>query len=82
MSERCPFCGYDPYHYVDNGVGMEAVAITCCELGMALYSREKKETVTISFKDFSEIADKLYAVRELNAAIEHAQDMLQRKPRP
>lgn len=27
----CPFCGLDPYHYVDNGVGMEAVAVTCCE---------------------------------------------------
>ncbi len=32
----CPFCRRDPYHYVDNGVGMEAVAVTCCERGIAL----------------------------------------------
>lgn len=34
----CPFCKCDPFHYVDNGVGMEAVAVTCCELGMDLWS--------------------------------------------
>lgn len=33
----CPFCGHDPYHYVDNGIGMERVAVTCCDLGVALY---------------------------------------------
>lgn len=34
---RCPFCGHDPYHYVDNGVGMEAVAVNCCDYGVALF---------------------------------------------
>lgn len=36
----CPFCRLDPFHYVDNGVGMEAVAVNCCELGMEFYSRD------------------------------------------
>lgn len=38
---RCPFCKHDPFHYVDNGCGMEAVAVTCCELGIDFYSRNK-----------------------------------------
>lgn len=29
----CPFCGRDPFHYVNNGIGMEAVAVDCCDLG-------------------------------------------------
>ena len=33
----CPFCGRDPYHYVDNGVGMERVAVTCCDEGIAYF---------------------------------------------
>lgn len=33
----CAFCGRDPYEYVDNGVGMERVAVTCCDEGIALY---------------------------------------------
>lgn len=39
---RCPFCKKDPYHYVDNGVGYEAVAIACCDLGIALYYGDKE----------------------------------------
>lgn len=34
---RCPFCGHDPYHYVHNGIGYEAVAVNCCEFGYELY---------------------------------------------
>jgi hypothetical protein len=30
----CPFCKSDPFHYVDNGVGMEAVAVVCCDLAI------------------------------------------------
>lgn len=33
----CPFCKNDPYHYVHNGLGHEAVAVDCCELGYELY---------------------------------------------
>lgn len=36
-SGDCPFCGCDPYHYVDNGVGMERVAVTCCDEGIAYF---------------------------------------------
>ena len=64
MSE-CPFCGHDPYHYVDIGVGMEAVAVTCCELGIALFDRrEPRETIELSWDEFSEIANKLHEKRD------------------
>lgn len=33
---ECPFCHRDPYEYVDIGVGYERVAVTCCDLGVAL----------------------------------------------
>lgn len=39
--ETCPFCKQDPFHYVDNGVGLQAVAINCCDLGIGLYRGEK-----------------------------------------
>lgn len=57
----CPFCGRDPFHYVDNGVGMEAVAVTCCNLGDAFFRgmREPHETVTMDWGDFFEIGNKL-----------------------
>lgn len=32
------FCGNDPYHYVHNGIGYEAVAVNCCEFGEELYT--------------------------------------------
>lgn len=61
----CPFCGHDPYHYVDIGVGMEAVAVTCCELGVALFDRrEPRETIELSWDEFTETADKLRGKRE------------------
>lgn len=46
MSETCPFCGHDPFHRVDNGCGMEAVAVNCCELGCFLYGKAEETTVT------------------------------------
>lgn len=33
----CPFCGLDPYEYVDIGVGFERVAVSCCEFGVAFF---------------------------------------------
>ncbi len=39
---KCPFCKCDPFHYVDNGVGWEPVAINCCELGIDLYHGSKR----------------------------------------
>lgn len=37
----CPFCRCDPFHYVHNGLGYEAVAINCCDAGVALYRGDK-----------------------------------------
>jgi len=39
--ELCPFCKRDPFHYVDNGIGYEAVAVNCCDLGIDLYRGNK-----------------------------------------
>lgn len=36
-NEKCPFCGLHPFEYVDIGVGMQACAVTCCNLGWYLY---------------------------------------------
>jgi hypothetical protein len=41
----CPFCGRDPFVYVDIGVGCEAVAVDCCELGDAFF-RGAREPIT------------------------------------
>lgn len=64
---KCPFCGSDPYHYVDNGVGMEAVAVTCCELGVEYFARREEEpdTVTIGWDDFERFAKVFLALRVL-----------------
>lgn len=71
---ECPFCGRDPYHYVDIGVGMEAVAVTCCELGVALFDRrEPTETIELLWDEFTEIADKLTKKR---AEISQLEDFL------
>ncbi len=58
----CPFCGRDPFHYVDIGVGFEAVAVTCCELGVEFYRREAAE-VTLSREEFDEIGGTLFELR-------------------
>ncbi len=42
MSEICPFCKRDPFHYVHNGIGMEPVAIDCCNLGVALWGGNRQ----------------------------------------
>lgn len=57
----CPFCGRDPFHYVNNGLGMEAVAVTCCDLGDMLFrgQRPAPEEVTLSWDQFTEIASKI-----------------------
>jgi hypothetical protein len=62
---RCPFCTQDPYHYVDNGVGMEAVAVTCCDLGCAVYDHRNDDDaeITITSKELREIAGQIAAQR-------------------
>lgn len=43
MDERCPFCGRDPFHYVDIGVGWEPVAVICCDAGIEHYEKQRRE---------------------------------------
>lgn len=75
----CPFCGCDPFHYVDNGVGMEAVAVTCCELGDLHFRGARppiEHDVIIPPDEFREIAATLTELREVAAkhdAIAHGE---------
>jgi transcription elongation factor Elf1 len=74
MTTTCPFCEHDPYHYVDNGVGMEAVAVNCCELGITLFGRpEPIEKIEIWWDEFIEIANKL---RSKTEEIQNMKDFL------
>lgn len=70
----CPFCERDPFHYVDNGIGMEAVAVDCCELGNLYFrgARAAPEEIDLSWEEFSEIGQRLLststALREMREA--------------
>lgn len=55
----CPFCGYDPYDYIDIGVGMQAVAVTCCELGIELFDHRRTGDVTLTREEFADLAQKM-----------------------
>jgi hypothetical protein len=48
----CPYCNRDPYHYVNNGVGQERVAVVCCEPGIELFQhgRETDEPKTLEYE--------------------------------
>lgn len=78
----CPFCNHDPFHYVDNGVGMEAVAVTCCDLGNMYFrgDRETPEEVTVSWGDFQGIVAKLFVMRECLESIADMDDQDPRQP--
>jgi hypothetical protein len=50
MTEYCPFCGRDPYEWVDVGVGSVPVAITCCQAGIVLFDwRNQPNRLTTLF---------------------------------
>lgn len=72
----CPFCGCDPFHRVDNGVGMEAVAVTCCDNGDLFFRghRPAPETVTLTWEEFTNIGSKLIERRHLLEAAELLED--------
>ena len=63
----CPFCGSDPFHYVNNGVGEEPVAVVCCELGIEWFKRRETQpdTIEIGWDDFERFARVLDAMRVL-----------------
>lgn len=77
MSETCPFCGHDPYHWVDIGVGMERVAVTCCEFGIELFDHRNTGDVTLTREEFYDIANQLRQKREYYAALDDAVVALQ-----
>lgn len=68
----CPFCGRDPFHYVDIGVGLEAAAVVCCDLG-DLYFRGARDPidheVVIDPETFRGLGNKLAAQHERLSAI-------------
>jgi len=68
MSDECIFCHHDPYHYVDIGVGFQAAAVTCCELGVALYQ--------YGDEDVTKVADRIEELQaKLAVAVEALEDV-------
>jgi hypothetical protein len=68
----CPFCERDPFHRVDNGVGMEAVAVECCDLGDLFFrgARPAPENVTLDWSDFKRLGSEITRLRQdLSTAI-------------
>lgn len=62
----CPFCERDPFHYVDIGIGMQAVAVDCCELGDAYFRGarpELTEDVMLSPDEFRIVGQRLLAMQ-------------------
>jgi hypothetical protein len=76
MSE-CQFCGRDPYHYVDIGVGFEAVAVTCCELGVELFDHRCTGDVTLTREEFQGLADQIRRNRVQSSMLDDAVVALQ-----
>ncbi len=65
IETHCAFCGNDPYEYVDIGVGMDRVAVTCCELGCAVYDHRHDDDAMISLtvKELREISGNIFDLR-------------------
>lgn len=62
----CPFCGQDPYEYVDVGVGMQPVDVTCCELGAEYFKpRQDRNYVEVDRHQFDQIAEVFRSLRTL-----------------
>lgn len=72
MATICPFCGADPFEYVHNGVGFEAVAVTCCEDGDLFFrgARGTPEEVTMPWDSFVAIGNTLSGLRQRVAELE------------
>jgi hypothetical protein len=69
---RCPFCKRDPFHYVDIGVGYEAVAVECCDLGIELIQhRSKKARQALALMRSHSPRKKARAKRMIDAAQEY-----------
>jgi len=62
-TDVCPFCGNDPYHYVDVGLGGRGVpaAVVCCDHGIGLYQHSDEGLSRASGK----LYEAGYAIRSL-----------------
>lgn len=79
LEPGCPLCGRDPFHRIDNGIGMEAVAVTCCDLGDLFFrgARAAPSEVTLSWEEFMEIGHKIAVLRMSAAQLEaHAAEQV------
>jgi hypothetical protein len=61
MADNCAFCGRDPYEYVDIGVGRERVAVTCCDLGVAVYDHRNDDDtmIEVSSAELRELSERI-----------------------
>ena len=59
----CPFCGHDPYEYVDIGIGFQPVAVTCCGLGIELFDHRQTGDVVLTREEFVELAGSISEMR-------------------
>lgn len=75
--DSCPFCRRDPFHYVDNGVGMERVAVVCCEAGITLYDNSDSDFRRVA-SDMAEAATAIRTLCEGLAEAERERDALKR----
>lgn len=82
MTDICPFCGRDPYHRVNNGLGMEAVAIVCCEAACAVSSKDAKDDddYTITIGELRELGSKIAYLQARNDAYEEKYDEIWPEP--
>ena len=74
MNPNCPFCEHDPYEYVDIGVGMERVAVTCCELGVLFFDHRSDDDVLLSRDDFIAMGNKIAELRDKIGTLEELDD--------
>lgn len=74
-SAACPYCGCDPYHRVDNGLGMEAVAIDCCEIACALWDSRDEDTIEINRGDLIQIGNRLREISALHDEIDRLRSL-------
>lgn len=72
MKTICPFCGCDPFHYEHNGLGYEAVAVNCCDLGCALHGNDDGEVIITT----AELRDIAHKIKMAQATVAYAKEYL------
>lgn len=66
--DGCPFCGCDPYHYVDVGLGGRGVpvAVVCCDHGIGLFQHNDEGLTRAAGR----ISEARYIIGRLLAVLE------------